>query len=165
MLLRGIRKSKWYKSPAVPWLPQDELQADALGDLSTSSNILSVWLINEDKSNLEEVVAALASNRNDLTNFDYAVVSLEDVLNAGINVKDVGGETADDHANEHWHRNLEELTVSHLVSLARTIQGSGQIKRVTQKKVALWIRRNIESGQLDSTRIEQRILSKARSVN
>jgi hypothetical protein len=40
--LSKIRKSKWYKHNDVPWLAEGELQADALGDLATNANALSL---------------------------------------------------------------------------------------------------------------------------
>ena len=52
------------------WLAGDEVQADALVDLSTKDNELSVWLIENDKSNLEHVVTALAANCNTISNLD-----------------------------------------------------------------------------------------------
>jgi len=163
MLLRGIRKSKWYKNPDVPWLPENELQADALGDITTSSNALSVWLIEEDGSNIENVVSALASNRDELTNFDYAVLELDEVINSGINIKEATGETPDDNANGRWHRILVELTVPNINTLAITIQTSGQIKRVSPKNVKKWIREGLESGRIDPSRIEDKILHKVRA--
>ena len=66
LFLRIIRKAKWYKNEQVPWLPEGELQADTLTDLSTKSNELSVWHIEDDRSNLEQVVTALAAGRDHL---------------------------------------------------------------------------------------------------
>jgi hypothetical protein len=46
LVLRKIRKSKWYKSGSVPWLEEGDLRADALSDLATKGNKLSVyWLM------------------------------------------------------------------------------------------------------------------------
>ena len=76
-ILRTIRKSKWYKHERVPWLVEGELQADALGDLRTSDNELSVWLVEDDESNLEQVVTALAVTRQRISNVDYALFDLQ----------------------------------------------------------------------------------------
>ena len=76
-VLRKIRKSKWWKHPGVPWLAHSDLQADALGDLQTSSNQLSVYHIEDDKSNLEQIVTALAASRDTIANLDYALLDLQ----------------------------------------------------------------------------------------
>lgn len=61
LILRKIEKGRWNSDPqAVPWLPPGEVQAQALLDLAPKDNGLSVWLIEEDRSNLDRVVAALA---------------------------------------------------------------------------------------------------------
>ncbi len=43
LFLRKIRKAKWYKINGAAWLPAGEFQADALSDLGTKDNTLSVW--------------------------------------------------------------------------------------------------------------------------
>lgn len=48
LVLRKIRKSKWYKSGSVPWLEEGDLRADALSDLATKGNKLSVYLVDGD---------------------------------------------------------------------------------------------------------------------
>ena len=57
-ILRQIRKAKWYKHPNVPWLNEGELQADALADLITKDNTLSVWML-EDETFVERAATAL----------------------------------------------------------------------------------------------------------
>lgn len=69
-LLRAIRKAKRYKNPDLSWLGQDELQADAMQDLKTDSNSISVWHIVDDQSNKERIVAALAATRQYAVQFD-----------------------------------------------------------------------------------------------
>lgn len=61
-ILRKIRKNRWYKTEEISWLPDNELQADALDDLRTKYNELSVYRIDENESNLDRVIAALATN-------------------------------------------------------------------------------------------------------
>jgi hypothetical protein len=76
-VLRKIRKAKWYKHQKVAWLKAGELQADAIGDLYTENNALSMWLVTDDKSNLQRVAAALAANCEYLGNLDYALLKVE----------------------------------------------------------------------------------------
>lgn len=84
LILRMISKGKWLPEPNLPWLKEDELQADVFHELKTGENTLSVWSIADDRSNLERVVAALAANRNRVSNFDYALISQERLQQAGL---------------------------------------------------------------------------------
>lgn len=91
LVLRKIRKSKWYKTERVSWLEEGQLQADALADLKTTNNELSVWHIEDDKSNLEEVVAALAANCDDVSNLDYALFDQQLLSEIDIRIKATKG--------------------------------------------------------------------------
>jgi len=94
-VLRKIRKAKWYKHENVPWLKVDELQADVLGDLYTENNALSVWLVTNDKSNLQRVAASLAANCEHLSNLDYALLNVELIADLNIKIVQKGGDSAD----------------------------------------------------------------------
>lgn len=82
--LRKIRRNRWYDS--IPWLQPGDIQADALGDITTSDNQLSVWLVDNDRSHLEQIVAALTANCEFISNFDYVIFQEEDVLQLNIKV-------------------------------------------------------------------------------
>ena len=71
-LLRKIRKPRWYKQD-LPWVAANDIQPDPLGDLTTSENKLSVWYVKDDKSNLDQVLAAIAASSGSLSNLDYAL--------------------------------------------------------------------------------------------
>lgn len=132
LLLRKIRKSKWYKNDSVPWLKEDEIQADALGDIVTSSNTLSVWLVQADKSNLEQVIVALASSCDNISNFDYALINVDLLVNVGIKIEIKEGLTPYSRANP-WHRDLVELTTNKLFKLAEAMFLHSDRERVTEK--------------------------------
>jgi hypothetical protein len=74
--LRTIRKARWYNVEGVSWLEKGDIQADPLADLNTKGNELSVWLVENDRSNLEQVVTALAATRTDISNLDYALLDV-----------------------------------------------------------------------------------------
>jgi hypothetical protein len=119
--LRKIRRAKWYREDVsdMTWLPKGEIQADALGDLSTKENTLSVYRI-DDSSNLDRVVAALATTGTNLSNVDYALIDTTSIEPAKITVVATKGETADDTVNS-WHYDLIELSVQKIIALALTI--------------------------------------------
>ena len=102
-LLRKIEKNRWMPEAYVA---QDDVPADALRDLQTGSNKLSVWLIEEDKSDLERIVVALAAMRNVLSNLDYALLDSGILDKINIKMSDSLGNSPDLTANSRWHRDL-----------------------------------------------------------
>jgi hypothetical protein len=62
-IFRSIRKAKWDRHAGVPWLDEGELQADALTDLKTNNNTLSVYVL-ENETFIERTATALAANRS-----------------------------------------------------------------------------------------------------
>ena len=71
LLLRKVRSSRWYSREKCPWLEAGELQADPLGDLQTMGNALSVWRIENDESNLRNIILALVRSCDHPQNIDY----------------------------------------------------------------------------------------------
>jgi hypothetical protein len=89
LLLRGIRKRRWSTDTtdkSISWLSNGEIQSDALGDLNTSNNTLSVWYVEDDQSNLDQVITALASNRDAISNLDYVLFDISLVNSIQINI-------------------------------------------------------------------------------
>jgi hypothetical protein len=158
LLLRAIRKSRWNKDN-FPWLTQDDIQADLLGDLVTSNNTLSVWLVQDDKSNLNEVITALASNRNTISNLDYAIfdISLLESINIKLEVNE--GNTHYDKSNR-WHRDLIELTANKIVKLAESMLKNSSIERVLEKKISDLIKGAVDNGQIDKEKLNPSINNK-----
>lgn len=143
----------------MPWLEKDEIQSDALGDLVTSSNTLSVWLVDDDQSNLEQVIVALASGCDNISNFDYALLNVDLVLNVGIKIKTKEGLTPYTRANQ-WHRDLVELTTNKLFKLAEAMFGDSDRERVTEKIVLKLIKDAVQNGQIDKTKLSTGIIKK-----
>jgi len=151
-VLRKIRKAKWYKHRGVPWLAQGDLQADALGDLQTSNNELSVYYIESNKSNLERVVTALAANRDFISNLDYALLDLEVLSELGIKTERRAGETPDAQVNT-WHIDLVELSAHKLMDLADAIYKHADKRRLQKKKLIQLIVKAVTSKCIDGTRL------------
>ena len=101
---------------------EEQIRNGPIRDLEPDNNTLSVWYIEDDRSNLERVAVALASTRDTFSNFDYALVD-EQLLSAlNIKVVQTDGITPDQEANTQWHRDLVELSDADLIALARTIE-------------------------------------------
>src|SRR5262245_1715293 len=119
-LLRKITKAKWYDDESIP---VGEIQADALTDLRTDKNALSVWSVELDESSLAAVIAALASNKTaHVSKVDY--VLLDDDVIARLDLRPVksDGDSPHHEANTRWHLDLTGLTVSKIAGLAREVK-------------------------------------------
>ncbi len=154
LLLRKIRKSRWYK---YPWLEEGGSQADALLDLKTDDNILSVWYIEDDKSNLERVLAALASNSDNISNVDYALFEEQDMLNMDIKLDSTKGNVPDDEVSNSWHRHLSELSAMKLAMIAKTIQTVGEIDRKQPQEVKKLLKESVVAGKIESSKLNPKI--------
>lgn len=159
LLLRKIRKGKWYKNDSVLWLGENEIQADALGDIVTSSNTLSVWLVEDDRSNLEQIIIALASGCDNISNFDYALLDVDSLSSLGIKIETKEGSTPYARTNQ-WHRDLVELTTNKLFTLAEAIFVLSDRERVAEKTVLNWIKDAVRNGQIDKMKLSAGITKK-----
>lgn len=130
-----IRKRNWDKPADAPWLKSNELHADPLGDLRTTDNALSVWLIHDDKSNLEQVIIALAVNRQQIDKFEYGLFDQAIPLKLDIPMLTSDGKTPIPDANR-WHRDLVQLTADKLVDLAKAIFDKMERERLFHEEVA-----------------------------
>ncbi len=149
-------KRRWDKYPDVSWLAVNELQADALSDLKTDGGKLSVWQVEDDESNLQRLVAALAANRDKLDKVDYVLVDQKILEYISANAKIVLGDSPDEEANR-WHLDLTELSVTKVVNLSRAISEANKVRRVLPKEVKAWVRTAIQSGWIDISNVNEKI--------
>ncbi len=160
LFLRKIRKAKWYKINGAAWLPASEFQADALSDLGTKDNTLSVWYINDDKSNLEQVVAALATTSEHISNLDYALFDQQVLREIDIRVSQDRGATLDENVNATWHRNLIELSGNKIVELAKRILVSAEKSRIPQTRVLALVRQAVTAGRIQRSELKSDVRAK-----
>jgi hypothetical protein len=157
-LLRKITKPKWFDTP---WLPPGEVPADALVDLRSQHNVLSVWRVEPDEANLHVVIAAMASDKTErLANFDYVLLD-EDVL-ARLNIQliQTEGETPHLHANLQWHCDLSELTAMKVVQLAHEVKRKeAEHRRVQHTVVRDILKTALETGELQRTAVTAKLLA------
>jgi len=157
LVLRKIRKSKWYRHPGVTWLATGDLQADALGDLQTNSNKLSAYLIEDDNSNLDQVVTALAANGDFISNLDYALLDIQALSELGIKTKHTQGETLDTEVNA-WHLDLIELSAQKIMGLADAILKEADRQRFQKKRLVRLVATAVASECVDRMRLKPKIL-------
>ena len=152
-VLRVIRKARWYRDESTAWLGEGEFQADALADLETKGNALSLWVVADDRSNLEQVVSALASTRQYIANLDYALLDQKFIAEHNLKLQPVTGNSPYEQVNM-WHHDLVELSASKLCVLAKIIFECGEKKRYTEKDVLRLISRAIALGRIDRAKLK-----------
>lgn len=162
-LMRIVRSGRWLPPD---WLPPGEPPADILEDLQTrGTNALSLWLIEEDRSNLERVAAALASGRDSFSNLDYRLVPTGWLTRYRIVAAATPGKTADTEANDRWHRDLSHLTANRLVSVARCMWRRDAPGRLSEKRVKQLLSDGIQSGQLRTEQINPNLAAKLNAAH
>lgn len=163
LILRIIRKSRWYLKPS--WLAEGEIQADALGDLVTKNNKLSVWHIYDDRSNLDRIIAVLAAKRDVLSNFDFVLFDQNILKESNIRFGKTKGISFDEEANDLWHLDLSELSASRLMNLAAAIANKGELKRISESEIKNIVANAIAIGTISydnlSISIKQKIAAMA----
>ena len=158
LLVRKIRKSRWYRNH--DWLTEVDIQADSLGDLSTKQNRLSVWFVEEDESNLERIITALAANCDTLSNFDYALFSEDILARESIKIEKSQGISKDSDANDRWHRDICELSATKLLSIAQHISKEGKIDRIQERIIGEHISKAVQTGKIKLETLKPGIQSK-----
>jgi len=147
LLLRTVRQNRWIKVEAAPFLANNDIPADCLGDMPTQENQLSVWVIEQDRSNIERVVRAVAVGKQKIDNAGYIVFDSALVQAAGIEIQDNPGTTADTGANA-WHRDLV-LTGNKMVALAKAILENGEdARQILKLRMRELVQAGIDQGEL-----------------
>ncbi|MXX21344.1 MAG: hypothetical protein F4W68_03665 [Cenarchaeum sp. SB0661_bin_35] len=149
--LRTTRQGRWYIYPEVDWLDEYELQSDTLSDIMTKNGRLSVFSVSN-HADKQRVAVALAANRENITNMDYAVFDESCLRPLGITVQQTKGETPDEYANK-LHYELGDLTVERLALLTK-IAYTGKHERIRQKHIKELLSEAARSRQLDENRIK-----------
>ena len=135
LVLRVIRQYRWDSPDQFDWLAEGDMPADPLSDIAdTSGNCLSVWFVDDEKKDLEHVLAALAANREKAGNLDYVLFTHGDLEAAGIEFRQTGGTTPDERVNEQ-HHDLTHLSAAKVLALTeRVLHDHRELKRVDEEE-------------------------------
>lgn len=146
-LLRGIRKAKWARNTDLRWLSAGQIQADALTDLKSTDNKISLYLVDDsDEEQKLRIAAALATTKEHLSNLDYALIDPDFLSGLGVSVEEIQGTTPDEVVNE-LHRDLVQLTVEQIYEIAKHIH--------TTQNVYRYLPNIVKSAVLDGCRNER----------
>ena len=154
--MRGINLRRWYVDhPTIDWLPPGELQGDALLDLQTKGNSLSIYEIQNDSQEYR-VAIALAATRKTIGKFDYAIFEDGQFENLGLTPILIEGQTPDTLVNS-LHYDLKDLTARNVVRLAAVIS-RGRSDRILGKDVKGRLVDAINSGTINKTKMKPELL-------
>lgn len=145
-LLRTVKHGRWIAENAEAHLAVDDVPSDPLADLTTKENLLSVWVVNEDGSNIERIVRAVGIGRQELAHIGYVVFDAASLADAGIEIIENSGESCDHEANA-WHRDLA-LSGNKVVALAKTMFRHGEIDVVLKQRMEELVKEGLNNGQL-----------------
>lgn len=118
-LLKFDRKRNWDVIP-LEWLGAGEVRSDPITDLRTRDGKLSVWEIEEDNSNLELVLLALACTRTNFELIDFGLFDGGVLDKVGIPIERSKASTPVPRANG-YHRDVVRLTVSRIAALVNAL--------------------------------------------
>lgn len=139
--------------PDEGWLGDRELRADALRDLTTEENKLSIWEVDDESgTSLSRILAAIAAGRQHLAKLDFVLFEFTVVSELEIACERAEGDTFDAGVNAR-HLHLMQLTAGNLAEFGARIRADGQIKRYPDKKVAQLIRESISRRFIDPARL------------
>ena len=144
----SLRHDRWLETEGRA--PRD-LPADAIADLRTTGNALSVFEVTKAVS-AERIATALAAapGKKEPDHTAYAVFDSVAVERLGISITRTPGDTIDAAANL-LHYDLLIGTAGKLIEFAAVI-AAVPIVPITKKRVGELVKAGFESGHLDHTR-------------
>jgi len=147
-LIRINNKRTWDREAYAEWLDIGQAPADVFRDFRVAEGILSVWHIENDRSNLNLVVAALAATRQSFDVFDYALFNQELTSSSDIKFLATAGDTPIPSANL-WHRDLTALTANKLSVLVNTLFDVIEKERISKQEVKSLIVEAARDGKIE----------------
>jgi hypothetical protein len=70
-LLRQVKYNRWLFDDEEAWIFQGKAPADIAPDFASEKNRLSLWVVDEEQTNLNRIILALVGNRSNLQHFEY----------------------------------------------------------------------------------------------
>jgi len=130
-LLRRIVFERW--DPAVTEL-DSPLPSDPLADLVTKRGNLSLWLVTDDRLNLDQVITAVAANAGVVSNVPFVMIQHSLLEEHGFRIVESRGNTPlSEAANEH--RDVVGLDAARLVDLAELFRRHGEFAEYSEARV------------------------------
>lgn len=147
--IRMIQRARYQH---VRGAPADQPSCDAVTDLRTTDQSLSVWQMDPAASVASDdrlLLAVLGAQRPNLSPLDLVSITEEFLASTGIELRRTPGNVQVASLNER-HFDLVNLTIAQLSALALTImQASLPIHRVSQPQLRDLIKGEVNSGKIE----------------
>jgi len=148
LYLIRITRRNWDRTAHTSWLGANQVPADVYRDLRVTNGALSAWHIEDDRSNLLQVITALAATRDVIDVFDYGLFDQSFAANSGVKAVPSLGISPMPSANQ-WHRDFVELTVDTLTGLIKVIFDVMEKRRISRHDIRTLIVSAAEAGHLE----------------
>ena len=137
-----------------------EIPADPMADMNTKDNDLSLWVVTDDHSNLDRIVAALAATRDTVANFDFALIDVTEVDACVFALQKSDGGSKDSEANSLWHRDVKRLSGHRLLRLTEVFFRTAEVMRYNDRRVLKLLKQYVNSGHILQSELKERIRDK-----
>ena len=164
--VRKITLSKFPREPQDNTTIED-INADAVADIRTFRNELSIWEIpTNSEEDIEEAVLALVTSAKQTTfeRIDFVIIPEEELEKYGLELGEQPGDTAVEDLKE-THKNITNLTFKSLRDILTIIvsitMGDKQIRK-TKREVEEIVKKNVDRIDLqnfESDKVTQKIMS------
>ena len=115
MVLRKIKQERWFIEADA------ELPADPLADLQTAENALSLWALEDDLSNLPDIIAGIAARSMKVSKIDVAMLDDGAIIGLGLRIDVTPGKTPVASARG-YHRDIVNLTAQDIIQIAEVLR-------------------------------------------
>ena len=162
-LLRNLtnRHTTWTSPPS--WLPADDVVGDALNDLSTRENVMSMF---ELSAGVDErrVAAALTARRTQTVHFvDFALIQREELERLGLDLQTTGGNTADEGVNG-CHVNIVNISARALFSLVDALRATAKFGSIGPNELSVALAGSVSGGFIDAGELSERNMERIRRL-
>ena len=143
--VRKLEKAVWWDKEEGQAL--ESLGADALKNVATDDNELSIYEVEED-AHLPLILAALSSRRQHIKDAEYCLFDGAVLAEAGVKTKRTKGNTSCKLVNG-LHYDLVDLTALSLTKFVLHAAHGGELDSIDKKQVLELIKSYVQSGEID----------------
>ena len=158
LVLRDVRLSRWDSPGKHDWLAEGDIPADPLADFAkTDENCLSVFFVDDDRKDLDDVLAALAANREKADKLDYVLFTEGHLRAARVRVCEASGRTPDEQVNR-LHRDLTQLSAAKVLELTTSVWHENiEVKRIDKRRAVQLVADAVRRGRISLERLKPQL--------
>jgi hypothetical protein len=139
---------RWETEEGLSEVSIDDVTADAVTDLKTTNNCLSVFRVEDNQSNLNDIITAFAATRLHLNKPVYYLLFNPNIAEQlKIPNHETKGDTPDQLVNV-YHRNLEIRTGMTLIRLAKELLTNSKFGSQEVNVLARSLKAAMDTGRL-----------------